>query len=137
MIPLLEEDFIFKNITRDWFKVFFKEIKQEINSLGFELYGDAYPEFEEVKKYKKLFEEKRFEEAQKLQKKQRADFKQKTNRNWYPRYLSVKEKLNVLKASQPYGYKLYEKLITNFSHLQALEENQFNRYIFNKEKKWW
>lgn len=137
MIPFLEEDFIFKNITRDWFKSFFKEIKQEINSLGFELYGAAYPEFEEVKRYQKLYEEKRYKEAQELPKKQRADFKQKTNKHWYPRYLSVKEKLNVLKASQPYGYKLYEKIIPNFSHLQALEENQFNRYIFNKEKKWW
>ena len=47
------------------------------------------------------------------------------------------EKINVLKTSQPYGYLLYQKLIPNFSQLQRLEENQFNRYIFNKEKKWW
>ena len=68
---------------------------------------------------------------------EKPDNKKKTNRNWYPRYLRCKEKMNVLKTSQPYGYKLYELLIPNFSHLQRLEDNQFNRYIFNKEKKWW
>jgi len=136
MIPLLEEDFIFKNITREWFKGFLSGIKSEINSLGFELYGEAFPEFEEVRKYKKLIEEKNFNEAQAMKKKQRADYKKNTNKNWYPRYIRCKEKMNVLKTSQPYGYKLYELLIPNFSHLQRLEDNQFNRYIFNKEKKW-
>jgi hypothetical protein len=137
MIPLLEKDFIFKKITRDWFTVFFSDIKKEINSLGVELYGDAYPLFEEVKRYNKLIEEGCFEDAQKLSKNKRSDFRRQTNKDWYPRYLRVKEKMNVLKASQPYGYLLYQKLVDNFSHLQALEENQYNRYIFNKEKKWW
>ena len=137
IIPLLEEDFIFKYITRDWFKSFLSEIRREINSLGFELYGDAFPKFEEVIKYEKLIEEKKFEEAHAMKKRQRADYKRNTNKDWYPRYIRCKEKMNVLKTSQPYGYKLYEVLIPNFSHLQRLEENQFNRYIFNKEKKWW
>jgi hypothetical protein len=137
IIPLLEKDFIFKNIPREWFKSFLSEINKEINSLGFELFGEAFPDFEEVKKYEKLIEEKNFKEAQAMEKKQRADYKKKTNKNWYPRYIRCKEKMNVLKTSQPYGYLLYQKLIPNFSHLQRLEENQFNRYIFNKEKKWW
>jgi hypothetical protein len=137
MIPLLDEDFIFHHIKRDWFKGFLSEIRSEINSLGFELYGDAFPEFEEVRKYEKLIEEKNYKEAQEIKKKQRADYKKNTNKNWYPRYLRCKEKMNILKTSQPYGFKLYEILIPNFSHLQRLEDNQFNRYIFNKEKKWW
>lgn len=137
IIPLLEEEFIFKYIDRNWFKSFYSELRIEIDSLGKELYGNAYPEFKEVKIYKQLIEEKRLEEAQRIKKKQRADYKQKTNKNWYPRYKKCKEKINILKASQPYGYKLYEVLIPNFAHLQRLEENQLNRYIFNKEKKWW
>ncbi|WP_282124860.1 hypothetical protein [Marinifilum flexuosum] len=137
IIPLLEKDFIFKNIPREWFQEFLKEMRDEINSLGFELYGNAYPKFVDVRKYKKLMEEKKFDEAQAMKKKQRADFMKKTNKKWYPRYLRCKEKMNVLKTSQPYGYKLYELLIPNFSHLQRLEDNQFNRYIFNKEQKWW
>jgi len=93
-------------------------MKREINSLGFELYGEAFPVFEEVIKYEKLIEEKKFEEAQAMTKRQRADYKKNTNKNWYPRYVRCKEKMNVLKTSQPYGYKLYELLIPNFSHLQ-------------------
>ncbi len=137
MIPLLEDNFIFRNIPREWFKGFLKEIKSEINSLGFELFGDAFPEFLEIKKYEKLIEEKKFNEAHSMNKKQRADYIKKTNKYWYPRYLRCKEKMNVLKTSHPYGYKLYELLIPNFSHLQRFEDNQFNRYLFNKEKKWW
>ena len=137
IIPLLEEEFIFKHIGRSWFKSFYSELRLEIDSLGKELYGNAYPEFKEVETYRKLIEEKRFEEVQAIKKKQRADYKQKTNKNWYPRYKKCKEKINILKASQPYGYKLYEVLIPKFAHLQRLEENQKNRYLFNKEKKWW
>lgn len=101
------------------------------------MYGKEYPEFEEIKKYERLIEDKNFAEAQAMKNKQRSDYIKNTNRKWYPRYLRCKEKMNVIKTSQPYGYKLYEKLIPYFSHLQRLEENQFNRYIFNKEKKWW
>lgn len=137
LIPLLDEEKVFILINRDWFKSFFFELRLEIDSLGKELYGNAYPEFIEVKKYEKLLENKKLEEAIKIENKKRSDFKQKTNKNWYPRYKKCKEKINTLKSSHPYGYKLYEKLIPKFSHLQILEENQMNRYIFNKEKKWW
>lgn len=137
MIPLLEKDYIFNKIGRSWFQSFFSEIRIEIDALGNELYGDAYPDFIEVKKYRILVEDKKFAEADALKKKRRSDYMQKTNRNWYPRYKKCKEKISVLKASQPYGYKLYEKLIPKFEHLRRLEENQMNRYIFNKEKKWW
>jgi len=137
ILPLLDDNFIFNEITKKWLNNFYLELRDEINSLGSELYGKAYPTFEELEKYNKLKEEKRFKEAQLMKMKNRADFKQKTNKNWYPRYSLVKEKMKVLKACYPHGYKIYDLLIINFSHLKALEENQLNRYLFLKEKKWW
>lgn len=137
VIPLLEKEFIFENIKRNWFKGFFNELRLEIDSLGGELYGEAFPKFEQVELYKRLCEEKRHEEASALNKRQRTDYKQDTNREWYPRYIKCKEKMNVVKASPHYGYKIFEALSTNFSHIQILEENQMNRYRFNRKNKWW
>lgn len=69
--------------------------------------------------------------------KNRATFLQKTRRNWYPRYSKVKEKTNNLKTCHPHGHKIYNLLLSNYSHLKAFEDNQINRYLFNKEEKWW
>ena len=136
VIPLLNDDFIFQKITRDWLNRFFIELRNEIDSLGKELYGEAYPEFKELEEYKKLEKQKR-KEGKSIEMKNRATFLQKTNRNWYPRYSKVKEKMNNLKTCHPHGHKIYNLLLSNYSHLKALEDNQLNRYLFNKEKKWW
>lgn len=136
VIPLLDDDFIFKKITRDWLNRFFIELRSEIDSLGKELYGEAYPEFKELEEYKKLEKQKR-KEGKSIEMKNRATFLQKTSRNWYPRYSKVKEKMNNLKTCHPHGHKIYNLLLSNYSHLKALEDNQLNRYLFNKEKKWW
>ena len=136
MINLLDDEFIFKKITREWLNGFFIELRNEINSLGKELYGEAYPEFKELEEYNKLKKVKQ-KEGQSMEMKNRATFKKNTSRNWYPRYAKVKEKMNSLKTCHPHGHKIYNLLISHFSHLKALEHNQFNRYIFNKEKKWW
>ncbi|MBU1095050.1 MAG: hypothetical protein KKB34_01100, partial [Bacteroidetes bacterium] len=135
--PFLEEGFIYKNIGIAWLNSFYSQLKNEIDYLGNELYGDAYPNFEEVFRYKKLLEEKKFEEANLIKKKSIGDYKQKTNSDWYPRYTACKEKMSKLKGSHPYGFKIYQKLSGNFEHLRALEDNQKNRYLFNKSKKWW
>lgn len=136
IIPLLDDDFIFQKITRDWLNRFFIELRSEIDSLGKELYGEAYPEFKELEEYKKLEKQKR-EEGKSIEIKNRATFLQKTSRNWYPRYSKVKEKMNSLKTCHPHGHKIYNLLLSNYANLKALEDNQLNRYLFNKEKKWW
>ena len=112
-------------------------MKNGINQLGFELYGNAYPKFAEPTKYKLLLEEKKYKEAQQITKKSKADYKQKTNSTWYKRYSECKEKVMLIKSVHPMGYKIYERLIPLFSHLSALEDNQKNRYIYNKKRKWW
>lgn len=137
IIPFMSNELAIKIVTRNWFLKFYNTLKLEINTLGRELYGEAYPDFEELIPYQKLMEEKRFDEAKLLKKKNKADFLQKTNRNWFPKYLNVKEKMKVLKSSQPLGYKLYEKLVSSFSLLTSLEDHESNRYIFIKEKGWW
>lgn len=137
IIPFMPNELAIETVTRDWFRKFYNELRSDINSLGLELYGNAYPNFEELIPYQKLIEEKRIKEAQSLKKKSKADFLQKTNKNWFPKYLKIKEKMKVLKSSQPLGYKLHEQLISSFSLLTSLEDHQSNRYIFIKEKGWW
>ena len=139
LVPFIKDEIIFDDnyIGRNWLNNFYSELKSDINTLGAELYGNAYPDFIEPNKYKKLMDEKKFDEANKIKKKSKADFKLKTNNTWYKRYAICKEKIMVIKANHPIGYKIYEKLIPLFSHLSALEDNQKNRYIFNKKKKWW
>lgn len=137
IIPFMPNELAIETVTRDWFRKFYNGLRSDINSLGVELYGNAYPDFKELIPYQKLIEEKRIQEAQSLKKKSKADFMQKTTKNWFPKYLKVKEKMKVLKSSQPLGYKLYEQLISSFSLLTSLEDHQSNRYIFIKEKGWW
>lgn len=136
LMPLLDEEFIFKAIKKDWLNDFFIELRGEINSLGNELYGEAYPEFRELEEYHKLRKSKQ-KEGQSIEMKNKATYKKDTNRKWYPRYIQVKEKMTSLKSSHPHGYIIYNRLIDNYSHLVALEDNQLNRYLFNKEKGWW
>ena len=137
IIPFMPNELAIEAVTRDWFLKFYNGLRTDIDALGRELYGSAYPDFEELIPYQKLIKEKRFKEAELLKKKNKTDFLQKTKSNWFPRYLKVKEKMKVLKSSQPLGYKLYEKLISSFSLLTGLEDHESNRYIFNKEKGWW
>lgn len=136
LIPFLEDDIVFneKYLGRDWLNLFYSELRDEINKLGNELFGNAYPNFETVREYEKLIEEKSFEKARKFSKKSIADYKIGTNKTWYKRYSLCKEKMMTIKAAQPHGYKIYNLLVPAFSPLSLLEENQKNRYIFNKKR---
>ncbi len=139
LLPYLDENIIYdeKYIGSKWLNAFYKDLKNEINSLGNELYGNAFPNFKEVEKHEILNQEKSKEEKQLIKKISKSDFKIKTNKNWYFRYSNCKEKMMIIKTNQPYGNKIYELLVKNYSHLTLLEENQKNRYIFLKQKKWW
>ena len=110
ILPFLEIDFVFQYIGKDWLNEFYLNLKSDIDTLGFELYGSAYPNFEKVKEYNaqrnKLLWDKKYKEFTSLKIVRRADYKQKTNNTWYPRYRICKEKISVLKASHPYGYKI-------------------------------
>ncbi len=139
LLPFLEDDIVFneKHLGKDWLNTFYLELKNDIAILGNELFGNAYPNFETVREYEKLMDERKFEEAKKISKKSIVDYKMGTNKTWYKRYSLCKEKMMTIKAAQPHGYKIYSLLTPVFSPLSLLEENQKNRYIFNRSKKWW
>lgn len=139
LLPFLEDDIVFdkKYLGSDWLNSFYVELRNEIKILGNELFGNAYPHFETVKEYERLIDEEKIEEARKISKKSIVDYKIGTNRTWYKRYSLCKEKMMTIKAAQPHGYKIYNLLVPAFSPLSRLEENQKDRYIFNKSKKWW
>lgn len=139
--PFLNQDLVFEVVPRKWFVNFLNELRNEISSLGFELYGAAFPKFEEVKEYREKYEQlvnqKKYQEAGELENRKVTDYKQSTSKYWYPRYLTCKERMHVLKTSHNYGRKIYEKLTGDFYYLQLLEQNQFNRFIYLKKRKWW
>jgi hypothetical protein len=124
-------------VNRDWLNKFYLDLKSEINKLGLELFGANYPEFPEVKKYKQLVEANKLKEAQNVKKNSYTDYKLKTQRTWYPKYLQAKRKMNALNNSKPHGYRIYIKLEELFTPLRRLEENQRNRYYFLLEKGIW
>lgn len=138
-MPFLTEADVFDEqiIGRSWLRSFYSGLKKEIMTLGDELYGPAFPDFVEVSKYRDAMQQKKYDEASKMKFKQRSDHKKDTNRYWYPRFKTCKEKMQTLKSSHPYGFKLHQELLPYFDHLVSLEPNQKNRYIFLKQKKWW
>jgi hypothetical protein len=124
-------------VNRDWLNKFYLDLKSEIIELGLDLFGASYPEFRELKKYKQLVAANKFNEAQDIKKKSYADYKLKTQRTWYPKYMQAKRRMNAIKNSKPYGYRIYIKLEEKFTPLRRLEENQRNRYYFLLEKGIW
>lgn len=124
-------------VNRDWLNKFYKDLKSVIIELGTDLFGTSYPEFPEIKKYKQLVAEKKLSEAQDIRKRSYADHKLKTQRTWYPKYMQTKRKMNAIKNSKPYGYKMYLMLEEKFLPLSRLEDNQRNRYYFLLEKGIW
>lgn len=135
--PYLEEGFAKTIVTTNWLNSFYLSLQAEINGLGNELFGPAYPRFELLEARVQLLKDKNFSGAAKITQRSPADFKRNTNRFWYPRYKLCKEKMEILKNSKPFGEIIYNRLQPNFSPLKRLEDNQKNRYFFNTGKKWW
>lgn len=131
MMPLLEKKHIFQNITKEWLNSFYKSTKTEILNLGNELFGNVFPNFNEIHEQEEQLNKSPSDIKFYTKRLVRSDYIQETNENWYPRFLKLKEKISVLKSSQPYGYRIHEKLIENFSHLQAMEEIQMKRNYKN------
>lgn len=75
--PLLDKEYAIRTVSREWFSSFQLELKSEINSLGNELYGEAYPDFKELEEYQRLMEAKEYKKAQLLEKKSKGDFLKK------------------------------------------------------------
>ncbi len=134
---LLGESKSLSVIGRDWFNQFYVSTKAEIDYLGEQLYGNAYPDFAVVKAYQEALASDNPETRRKAQKKSRSDYMLKTPKVWYPRFKKVREKMYRLKGAGPLGRRIHDKLLERFSHLAALQDHEQNRFVFLKEKKYW
>ena len=132
---ILGESESLRVIGRDWFNQFYIQLKAEINYLGQQLYGSAYPNFPEVRAYQEALASP--ETRVGAVKKSRSDYMLKTGRDWFPRFKAVREKMYRLKGCGPIGRRIHDKLVDRFSHLASLQDRQQNRYVFLKEKKFW
>ncbi|UHG94590.1 ATP-binding protein [Spirosoma oryzicola] len=137
LTPYLRKEEAIALVTASWLNNFYKKLEAEIDSLGHELFGEAYPNFTLLAEKKQLIADKKFAEANKILQQTHADFKLPTSKLWYPRYKSCKEKMMVMRNSRPLGDIIYQRLTERFSFLTKLEENQKNRYFHNTQKKWW
>jgi hypothetical protein len=97
----LDEMHVMKLIGKDWFKDFHNEIRRRIDQLGTELYGKAYPYFKELNHHKALARSTNDNSLESIQRQQRSYYLQRTNFEWYPTYVKVKQQMGVLKSCPP------------------------------------
>jgi hypothetical protein len=120
------EEVILKEVGKIWLNDFYTKLKDNIFELGDELFGNDFPEF---KKYK----------TEVLEKKHPQKRKSKPNNSWYPRYISVNDRISVLKEIKglKIGFKIFNPLILPYDEIKQVSDYAKNRHIFNVGKGWW
>ncbi len=126
VLNFTNDDFILKSVGRDWLNNFFIQLRKDIYDLGHELFGDDFPEF-------KIYNEKI---RQKIPTERIIG---KPNKSWYPRFLIVKERMDILKEvkGSHTGNIIIERLSQPYEELIKLSEFAKNRHGFNLKKGWW
>jgi len=120
------DKFIEGIVGKEWLNTFYTKLRKDIFDLGYELFGNDFPDFEEYKK--KVKERKRVEKR-----------KNKPNKTWYPRFLKVKEKMDVLKEvkGNEIGIKILNRLSKPYEEIKQVGDYAKNRHEFIVEKGWW
>ncbi|GJM17434.1 MAG: hypothetical protein DHS20C13_27610 [Thermodesulfobacteriota bacterium] len=125
-ISISDDSFIKDTVGKDWLNNFFIELKNDINQLGYEIYGNDFPDFNTYKK-----EKNKNPTLKKM--------KNKPNSSWYPRFLMVREKFEALKSNK--GKQIcsiiIERLLKPYNELQGIAKYAQNRHTFNVDKGWW
>ncbi len=125
----VEADELLKTLGGKWFNDFYLELKGELYSLGYEIYGDDFPEFN------------KFNALSLAEKRKLANGKilLKPGKTWYPRFLICKEKIQLLKNIQndKIGQTLLPKLIKLYEQLVLSSQYTKNRHLFLVQKGWW
>jgi hypothetical protein len=105
---------------------FYIELKKEIYALGYEIFGDDFPLFE---RYQAIVKQKIAVEKLKV----------KPNRKWYPRFLNVSEKMDILKESKgrTISNQILERLAQPYEELNKQSHFAKNRHGFNLKQGWW
>ncbi|WP_149277673.1 nSTAND3 domain-containing NTPase [Pareuzebyella sediminis] len=120
------EEVLLNTVGKNWLNDFYINLKEDIFELGYELYGKDFPEF---KKYK----------AELLEKKHPQKRKYKPNNSWYPRYLSIHDRISILKEIKglKIGFKILDPLILPYDEIKQVSDYARNRHRFNVSKGWW
>ena len=65
--------------------------------------------------------------------------KSKPNNSWYPRYISVNDRISILKEIKglKIGFKILNPLILPYDEIKQISDYAKNRHIFNVGKGWW
>ncbi|MBK9960716.1 MAG: hypothetical protein IPP06_05095 [Saprospiraceae bacterium] len=114
------------SLPNNYFELFQKELKSSINFLGYEVYGDDFPEFEFYK--------------QEIKKNMNYDrIKRKPNENWYPRFSIVNKKIKTLKEMRNFetAKNILISISEEYSVLDNLRIYSKNRHNFIVGKGWW
>ncbi len=127
ILGFTSDDYIITEVGRDWLNNFFKTLKNDINELGYEIFGTDFPEFKIHNKY--ILENKHHKEK----------LKEKPNRTWYPRFLNVKDRIDILKEikGSNIGNSILERLILPYDEIQKYSDFAKNRHGFNINRGWW
>ena len=126
VLEITDDDFIKETVGNGWLNNFYLQLKKEMYALGYEIFGQDFPDFEE---YSKMRQNKGGTEK----------IKDKPNKSWYPRFLIVKEKMDILKEAKGsnIGNTIIERLSTAYEELVKQSEFAKNRHGFNLKQGWW
>jgi len=126
ILKFTDDDFIMTTVGKVWLNDFYSQLKNDMYALGYEIFGHDFPDFKEYieKRQNKEITEK---------------VKDKPNKTWYPRFLNVKERMDVLKEvkGSNIGNTLIEKLSTAYEELVKQSGFAKNRHGFNLKQGWW
>ena len=126
ILSFTSDEFIKYCVGKEWLNGFYDELRKDILKLGHELFGDDFPEFKEYKT--KVKEGKRVEKR-----------KNKPNKTWYPRFLNVKERIDILKEikGNEIGIKILNRLSQSYEEIKQVSAYAKNRHRFIVKKGWW
>lgn len=124
-LHFISEDQLINIVGRDWLNAFYLILKKDIDILALEVYGDDYPDFKKFKEDRKKGTTERM--------------KEKPNRTWYPRFISVEDRIEVLREVKGIsaGGKIFNLLIDRHTHIHRLKDYAKNRHNFIVGKGWW
>lgn len=120
------DEFVFQIVGRDWLNNFYSDLKSDIYKLGYELFGNDFPEFNQYRidvKRDKMTQKRKF----------------KPNKFWYPRYIVVQEKIDVLKENKGtrIGMNILNKILEPYEELKHVSDFAKNRHWYNIQQGWW
>jgi len=125
-IGLLGEDTVSSKIPDNYIKQLIGFFKPEISNLAYEIYGEDFPEFNQFKKDKKTNP-------------QLEKIKNKPNKEWYPRFKILKERIDLLKEIQmtKFSQSILSQVLYEYSELALIGKYAENRHKFIINKGWW